>query len=150
MRRMLVTLRLLFAVVCVAGSFSGLAQSGVDYKTFVPPIKRQLFHDYVNREQKNALQADGKADNQFTGSANDEVNFLITQAITQKVDQLQYKIEKDSAIGHAKKVAYIRGLEHMLKNFTANYKAHHFNAASFPVVLQPPTRDAATPGFLSH
>ena len=135
MRRMLVTLRLLFAVVCVAGSFSGLAQSGVDYKTFVPPIKRQLFHDYVNREQKNALQADGKADNQFTGSANDEVNFLITQAITQKVDQLQYKIEKDSAIGHAKKVAYIRGLEHMLKNFTANYKAHHFNAASFPVAI---------------
>lgn len=135
MRRMLATLRILFAVVCLVFSLQGMAQPGVDYKTFVPPIKRQLFHDYVNREQKAALRADGTADNQFAGTANDEINFLVTQAITQKVDLLQYKIEKDSLISHQKKVAYLRGLESMLKNFAADYKAHHFNASNLPVAI---------------
>ncbi len=136
MRSMYPTLRLLWVSMGLVVGLYGAAQSGgTDYKGFKPPINRQLFHGYVDKEQKAALRADGHADDQFTGTTNEEINFLVTRALTQTVDRLQYQIEKDSLSNHAKKVAYIRGLERMLQNFTTSFKAHKFNPSSFPVVL---------------
>jgi hypothetical protein len=99
-------------------------------------IKRQLFHDYIDREQKNALKADGKADNFFKASSDEEVNFFITQALTKKVDELQNKIETDSRIEHGRKVSYLRGLENLLKNFTARIRSHRFNASNWPQAIE--------------
>ena len=75
--------------------------------TFVPPLNRQLFHGYVDAEQKSLLKYDGKADNQLILSSNEEINFLVTQAATTKINLIQYKIEKDSLINHSKKIRYL-------------------------------------------
>ena len=78
-----------------------MAQPGTAAKMKVD-IKRQHFHDYIDREQKNALRADGTADAVFRGSGDEEINFLITQNLTKEVDLLQYKIETDSVLQHGR------------------------------------------------
>jgi hypothetical protein len=98
-------------------------------------IKRQLFHEYIDREQKNALKADGKADNFFKAGNDEDVNFLVTQALTKKVDALQLKIEKDTALVHNTKVTYLRGVEMMLKNFTGKLRSRKINPSLWPQIL---------------
>jgi hypothetical protein len=104
-------------------------------KKFVPPLNRQLFHGYVDAEQKNALKYDGKADNRLIVSSNDEINFLVTKAITIKVDWLQYKIEKDSLLNHAKKIHYLRGLEGLLKSLQRGWREKQFSPVYLPATV---------------
>jgi hypothetical protein len=115
--------------------FASVAQPGTTAKVKID-IKRQLFHDYVDREQKNALKADGKADLFFKASENEEINFLVTQALTKKVDDLQMKIETDPQIAHGSKVSYLRGIENMLKNFSARVKTRRFSASNWPQIIE--------------
>lgn len=110
------------------------AQTNAD-KPFKPDIRRQLFHAYVDREQRSALAADGRADSTFYASPNDEVNFLVTEAITKRIDTLQYRIEINPSSDHNKKVSYLRGLENMLKKFSAEFKRRKYQASNFPLAL---------------
>ncbi len=101
-----------------------------------PPINRQLYHDYVDREQRNALRADGKPDNFLYVIDDDEVNYLVSQALTVKIDAVQCSIEADTSTKHAAKVTYVRGLENILRQFTEGYKKRSFNASNLPVVIE--------------
>jgi hypothetical protein len=85
-----------------------------------PPLTRELFHDYVDAQQKNILKSDGKNDNLFAPSANEEVNFALTQAATTKIDALQCVIETDSTLNDQVKKKYLKGVEYMLKFFVSN------------------------------
>src|SRR5712675_2342923 len=83
-------------------------------KDLKPPKNRELFHDFVDKQQKEILRSDGKADNEFRPSTDEEVNFLLTKAVTNKVDWVQYHIEKDSLLNSQAKIKYLRGLENLL------------------------------------
>jgi hypothetical protein len=85
-----------------------------------PPKNRELFHDYIDAQQKNLLKSDGKNDNQFTPSSDAEINFLVTQALVKNVDELQCKIELDSSLKDQAKVKYLKGVEYLLKFFNSN------------------------------
>ncbi|MBD0332255.1 MAG: hypothetical protein ICV66_06330 [Chitinophagaceae bacterium] len=117
-----------FLIFCIQSS----AQTGTSFK---PPIDRIRWHELIDKEQKNALRADGKTDDQFYVSVNEDINFLITQAIKSKIDQLQVKIEKDSLLNHTKKVTYLRGLEKLLRNFSSGYLKRTFNPSHFPAAV---------------
>lgn len=122
--------------ICVFFSFNlvASAQSAAD-KNCKPPINRQLRHDYIDREQRNILKADGKADGFFYASANEDINFLVTRATIQKVDALQCGIEKDTSINHQKKVSYLSGLEKTLKSFFAAYRSSRINPSHLPTLI---------------
>jgi hypothetical protein len=113
-----------------------LAQGGNSLKPFKPDIKRSLFHEYIDKSQRTALRVDGTADAQFSLSNDDEINFIVTDALTQAVDSMQYKIEKDSAIDHRHKVAYLIGLDKMLKAFATDVKKRSFAVSNWPQVLE--------------
>ncbi len=100
-----------------------------------PPKNRELFHDYIDAQQKLILKSDGKNDNQYTPSANDEINFLLTQALINRVDALQCKIETDSLLKDQNKVKYLRGLDYLLKFFNQNTLARKVNPARLPDIL---------------
>lgn len=126
---------LLLLLVVLLGT-QALAQSSASLVTkYKADIRRQLFHDYVDREQKAALAADGNRAAGFQVSVDDELNYLVTEALTTTVDRLQRTIETDSVLTHTQKVAYIRGLENMLKKFAAGYKSKQFLASSLPQAL---------------
>ncbi len=135
MRPMFSKLRLLFVSILSVVSLSTLAQTSAG-NGCKPPINRQLYHDYIDREQKAVLKADGKADNFLHASENEDINYLVTQAVVQRVDQLQCKIETDSLISVRIKVAYLRGLENMLKNFAAGIRDKSMSVSNWPAVLE--------------
>ncbi len=96
-----------------------------------PPKNRELFHDYIDVQQKLILKSDGKNDNQYTPSADEEINFLLTQSLVNKVDALQCKIEADTLLKDQSRVRYLRGIEYLLKFFTGNTKSKKIK----PVIL---------------
>ena len=100
-----------------------------------PDIRRARWHDLIDKEQRNLLRADGKADQIFEGSTDDDINYMVTQAVTQRVDALQCRVETDTAIVHQKKVSYLSGIENTLKKFTAQYKSKRLNASQFTTLL---------------
>ncbi len=101
-----------------------------------PPIGRALWHDRIDREQKNALKADGRPDNLFFAGNNEDINYFVTQALTSKIDLLQCRIESDSLTGDQKKKGYLLGLEKILKNFSQSFRNRQFTASRLPTLVE--------------
>jgi hypothetical protein len=131
---MRLTLRLLLKSLLLFVCSYSFGQTTTD-KGCKPPKNHELWHDRIDREQKNALRADGRADQVFYTGNNDEVNYYVTLSLTKRIDELQCSIEKDTTTGDQQKVGYLRGLENLLKSFVSFYKARQFNAAHFPAAL---------------
>ncbi len=128
----------LFLICLFFCAISGNAQKNIltDFKKFKPPLIRQLFHDYIDNEQKAALKADGNADAVLNVSSNSEVNYYVTRALTYGVDLLQYKIDTDSTLTSQNKVKYLRGLENILRSLNTNsFKLQQLHATNLPAVL---------------
>ena len=129
--------RCLFVLAVLCNGAVAVAQGGNSVKVaFKPDIKRALFHDNVDKSQRAALRADGKADARFTLSTDDEINYLVTESLVQEVDSVQYKIERDSLIDHRHKVFYLTGLDKMLKAFASNVRTRSFAASNWPLTLE--------------
>lgn len=88
---------------------------------FKPEFRRQINHEAIDAEQKLILSSDGKPDYLFTPVDNEEINLLLTNALTKKTDWLQYSIETDTLFDHRLKVVYLSGLESVLKYFRQNW-----------------------------
>ena len=134
---MISTTRYFVLLICLLAFQPLLAQAEDPdpVKDLKPPKNRELFHDYVDKQQKEILKSDGKADNEFKPSADDEVNFLLTNAVTNKVDWVQYRIEKDSALNSQAKIKYLRGLEGILKYFNGNWRRGNVSVTQLPVII---------------
>jgi len=126
---------LYFLPLFVSISLASFAQNPKD-PTLKPERSRELFHDYVDAEQKKALQSDGKDDKIFAPSFNEEINIQVTNSLIGKVNELQKKIEKDSTIGGQAKVQYIRGIERLLRDLNANWRYNRFVVTYLPNMLE--------------
>ena len=124
-----------FLFFFVFATLTSFAQNPKD-PTLKPDRSRELFHDYVDAEQKKALQSDGKDDKLFSPSFNEEINVQITNALINKVNDLQKKIEKDSTMGGQIKVLYIRGIERLLRDLNANWRYNRFVSTYLPDILE--------------
>src|SRR5687767_614248 len=122
---------LLFSLI-----FPGLIAFSQKDPTLKPDRSRELFHGYIDKEQQIALKSDGKADKLFAVSSNEEVNFFVTNALIKKIDQLQYQIEKDSALRAQGKVRYLRGLERLLRDLNLNWRAKRFSVTNLPAIVE--------------
>jgi hypothetical protein len=100
-----------------------------------PPKNRELFHDYIDAQQRNVLKSDGRNDNQYTPSNVDEINFLVTQSLVKNIDELQCKIEKDSTLKDQVKVRYLRGIESLLKFFITNTANRRVSPIILPDII---------------
>lgn len=100
-----------------------------------PPLGRQLFHDYVDIQQKNILKSDGKNDNRFAISGDEDINFLLTQTATSRIDALQCLIETDTLLNDQAKKKYLRGIEYMLKFFLANTTNRRVSPLVLPDII---------------
>jgi len=104
-------------------------------KDLKPPKNRELFHDFVDKQQKDILKSDGKTDNEFRPSSDEEINFVLTRAVTTKVDWVQYHIEKDTTLSSQAKIKYLRGLETLLKYFNNNWRRGVVNPTQLPMIV---------------
>ena len=100
-----------------------------------PPLGRQLFHDYVDIQQKNILKSDGKNDNRFAVSGDEDINFLLTQTATSRIDALQCLVETDTLLNDQAKKKYLRGIEYMLKFFLINTNNRRVSPLILPDII---------------
>ncbi len=128
-----------YLVLCGTGlglSFSLAAQFNISSAiTVKPPKNRELFHDYIDKEQKDLLAADGKADASVTFSSNEEINLLLANAIVRDVDEFQYAIEADSLLEHRLKVNYLTGMSNMLRYVKNNWRSKRVNLLHLPQII---------------
>ncbi len=127
-------LKLSFLLVFLFFAFASSAQTDSQF-VFTPDRNTVLFHDFIDREQALILKSDGKEDELFSASSNEEINFHITRSLIQGVNQFQYRMEKDSVLGIQTKIRYLRGVERLLKDFNANWKSNRFAVNEFPTML---------------
>lgn len=134
---MIATPRYLVLLICLLAFKPLLAQAEDPdpVKDLNPPKNRELFHDFVDKQQKEILRSDGKADNEFRPSSDDEINFILTKAVTTKVDWVQYRIEKDTSLSSQVKIKYLRGLENVLKYFNNNWRRGNVSPTQFPLII---------------
>jgi len=119
-------------------AFKPLMAQAVDpdpVRDLKPPKNRELFHDFVDKQQKEILRSDGKADNEFRPSSDEEINFILTKAVTTNVDWVQYRIEKDTSLNSQAKIKYLRGLENVLKYFNNNWRRGNVGTAQLPAII---------------
>jgi hypothetical protein len=110
--------------------FVGLnAMAQTQDKGCKPPKSREIWHDRIDKEQKNALKA-------YQSTANEQVTYYVIQSLSRHIDDVQCKIEKDSLAKDQQKVGYLRGVENILKKFTSYYKNRQFNASYFPTAIE--------------
>ena len=131
MRWMRLTIFILSKSLLLLSSFNSFAQPpqfSID-KGCKPPIGRALWHDRIDREQKNTSRA-------FQNYSNEEIDYQVKQAIVKKIDALQCKIETDSSMSDQKKKAYLLGVENILKKFTSAYRNRQFAASHFPAAVE--------------
>lgn len=100
-----------------------------------PEFRRLINHENIDKEQKNILNSDGRADNEFVASSNEDINFLLTDVLTKRIDRLQYKIEKDSLLDHRLKVNYLVGLSNTLKYVRQNWRNRTVNILNLPDII---------------
>src|SRR5215831_16945850 len=141
---MISTLRL-YLIVCtlslayLKSSSQGVAISDSSIPaSYKPEFNRLRNHDLIDAEQKAIMNSDGKADQFFTPAADDEVNLLLTNALTRTVDLIQYAIETDTVLDHRLKVNYLKGLENILHYYRQNWKLkseNKVNPAKLPLIL---------------
>lgn len=115
------------------------AQTGtsVQQDSFKPEFRRLINHEAITREQKGLLASDGKVDNEFVVSANDEVNFMLTRLLIKggAIDEMRYRIEKDSVFDHRLKVNYLSGLANVLKYVKQNWRSKRVNILHLPSII---------------
>lgn len=104
--------------------------------TAVVPIGRQLFHDRINEEQRLLDRADGKTDGKIRVGSNDEINFLVSDYMFRRVNELQDSIELNKKIpGQKEKVTYLTCLTNLVKVFRTDWKANELNPGYAPILV---------------
>src|SRR5687768_2012179 len=133
MRRMNFLFRLLSFSVLLNATDS-IAQTSISQvssdKGCRPPISRARWHDDIDRAQKKLI------DQKINAGDNEDLNFFVNQAVTKRIDALQCTIDSDATMRDQQKIAYLRGLETILRNFLNNYRIKKMTAAQFPVTLE--------------
>jgi len=131
MWRMLLSLRFLLKSLFLLLSIHSIAQTSftqIAVGGCKPPLNRARWHDLIDQSQRNALRV-------FQGGTNEEVKYYVTQALSKRIDDIQCAIETDSLSRDQAKIGYLRGLESVVKRFTALYKNKQFTPSQLPAAL---------------
>jgi hypothetical protein len=116
-------------------SVSDTTRIPANYK---PQLQREIRHDAIDKEQELTLTSDDKKDGKFTPTQSEEINFILSKALVQRTDILQYLLETDAGFDHRLKVKYLYGLENLLKFYRQHWKLRgdrRVNAVSLPMIL---------------
>jgi len=99
------------------------------------PLRRQMFHDRLDKEQKRIDKLDGKVNQELSLSSNEDLNVQITDAILRRVDEIQFRIEKDPNTENNAKIRYVTSLEKLLIAYGNMVRENRAKASFAPELL---------------
>ena len=120
----------MFVGVFLVCSFNTFSQA----KPIIP-LMRKIFHENIDRAQKSVDKLDRKDDKAFNIGTNEEINLQVSYALFKKVDDLQDKIELDSAIDANQKIKFLRGISEVLAAYEAGYRGRHLKHVQLPELV---------------
>lgn len=101
----------------------------------VIPLIRRVFHENIDKNQKEIDLLDKKEDKSFNVGTDLEVNLQVGYTLYNKIDEIQDNIELDSSLGANEKVRFLRGLNDVLSSFVTGFKAKELKAAQLPLLV---------------
>jgi hypothetical protein len=126
--------QILFIIfIYIIGFQNSKAQTS--HNRFKIDTRRQLFHDYVDREQKRLLGLDGLQDDVVSLSKDETINTQVAYSLINQLDVLQEKIETDTNLADNGKIKYIRGLETLVNGFNNNVRRKDFAITVAPELV---------------
>lgn len=104
--------------------------------SIIVPLYRQLFHDRINDEQISLDKMDGKLDGSIRATHKPEINLVITDVLTRKINELQNFVELNGKIvTNNQKIRYLNYIENVLKAFKYGWKSKEFNPVYAPILI---------------
>lgn len=107
-----------------------------DTTRFQVDIRRAKLHEDIDLRQTDLMAIDGQKDRQLTLTSDGELNSLLTDIFTRRIDVLQDSLENSATLDHRLKVKYLAGTELMLKVTTAALKARKIEPAQSPLLMR--------------
>lgn len=101
----------------------------------VVPLIRKVFHDNIDKNQKEIDLLDKKEDKSLNFGDDQEVNLQIGFTLYKKVDEMQDDIELDKSLDANQKVRFLRGLNDVLSSYVAGFKSKELKSAQLPVLI---------------
>lgn len=123
-RYILTTVSFFFLFLAIAG-----AQNGSSYRV---ATDRMLWHDNVDKQQKQLLNSEGEV----RLSADETINQQVSKALIKAVDDIQRRLELDSTINTNIKKKYLRSLEIMLRGFNNNWNKRDYSPTIAPELVK--------------
>jgi hypothetical protein len=112
------------------------ADSFASQDSVVVPLSRQLFHDRIDNEQSLTDKEDGKKDGMIRVSANEAVNIQVTDALTRRINEFQYLVEKnDSLVSSNEKIRQLNFIEVFLRNFRVAWRQKKIDPSLAPLLV---------------
>lgn len=103
----------------------------------IVPIYRQLFHDKIDNEQIQLDRLDGKLDGYINITHKPDINVVITDLLTRKVNELEVLVEQHQRLkSNNEKIRYLSYLEMLLKKFRYGYRSKEFNPVNTPQLVE--------------
>ncbi len=99
-------------------------------------IRRAKLHEDIDLRQSELLAIDGQRDGMIKLTSDAELNGLLTDIFTRRVDGLQDSLENSTVIDHRLKVKYLAGTELMLKGTVAALKTRKIEPAQAPLLMR--------------
>lgn len=99
-------------------------------------IRRAKLHEDIDLRQIELFSLDGQKDGQIKLTADAELNSLLTDIFSRRVDVLQDSLERSTLIDHRLKVKYLAGTELMLKGLFGALKARRLEPAQTPLLMR--------------
>lgn len=100
--------------------------------TFRIPTERMLFHDLVDKQQRRMADSTGN----FHVIEDESINLQVADVMLRQVDDMQKKIEADTALSGQVKVKYLKSLETLLKGYNLNRGKKDFPPSMAPALLK--------------
>lgn len=101
----------------------------------VVPLIRKVFHDNIDKNQKDIDLLDKKEDKAFNADSDQEVNLQIGYTLYNKVDDMQDDIELNKLLDANEKIRFLRGLNEVLNSFVSGYKLRELKADQLPLLV---------------
>jgi len=117
----------IYSLLFIIGYFINFAVAQSSNKPDIPLV-RLYFHEKIDSTQKQIKKYDGKDDDVFKPSDNDDLNNRINDALTTQVDALQVEIEQSKKTENNDKIRYLRGLNECLEKFLAAYRYQYIKS----------------------
>ena len=128
-------MKCIFSTILIACLFVQTAHAA-DTTQLRVDIRRAKLHEDIDLRQAELMAIDGQKDGMIKLTTDAELNGLLTDIFTRRVDGLQDSLENSTVIDHRLKVKYLAGTELMLRVATAALKSRKIEPAQAPLLMR--------------